>query len=350
MDEYDKAIEAHSKALAVAIQMGDVGKQRKQLESLGFNLYYQKKYAEAEVYFKKAYKLYVAEYGELSTKTLTKTTPILACMTELKRYAEADQLIKSLIEKSGYDPNKHVSFQKLHIDKLSLIQILYFDAKNQYYWFLENGDERKLKYACRQFENAVIVLENLHQEYEEAGSQQYLLNLYHYVFEMSLNALFDLYQCTGSEEVLAQAFGCTERSRAIFLSETLKRSDAGAAATIPDSLRKALQQEQRKLAEVENKHYQLLQKYARDAPEVLDVYEEIYEIKQRIKQLETEARRLNPAFSRAKEVTWVQPEQIRKRLKPGEGWLSYFAGEDDMYAFLITTEGSFFSIFRKTSL
>lgn len=342
MDEYDKAIAAHSKALAVAIQMGDLGNQRKQLESWGFNLYYQKKYAEAEIHFKKAYKLYVAEYGELSTKALTKTTPILACMTELKRYAEADQLIKSLIEKSGYDPGTHVSFQKLYIDKVTLIQILYFDAKNQYYWFLEDGDERKLKDACRQFDNAVAMLEDLHQEYEEAGSQQYLLNLYHYVFEMSLNALFDLYQCTGSEEVLAQAFGCTERSRALFLSETLKRSDAGAAATIPDSLRKALQKEQRKLAEVENKHYQLLQKYARDAPEVLDVYEKIYEIKQRIKQLETEARRLNPAYSHAKDVTWVQPEQIRKRLKPGEGWLSYFAGEDDMYAFLITAEGSFF--------
>jgi len=345
MDEYDKAIVAHSKALAVATQLGDIGKQRKQLESWGFNLYYQKKYTEAEVYFNKVYKLNVAKYGELSSKALISTTPILACMTELKRYAEADQLIKNMIEKSGYSPHKHVSLQKLPIDKTTLIQILYFDAKNQYFWFLENGDEKKLKYACRQFENAVKVLEGLHQEYEEAGSQQYLLDLYHYVFEMSLNALFDLYQCTGSEEVLAQAFGCMERSRALFLSETLKRSNAGASATIPDSLRNALQQEQRKLAEVENKHYQLLQKYARDAPAVLDVYEEIYEVKQRIKRLETEARRLNPAFSRAKEVTWVRPEEIRKRLKPGEGWLSYFAGEDDMYAFLITKEGaSFFHI------
>lgn len=346
LDQYDKAVVAHENALKIANQLNDRKKVAFISSRIGTILYQQKKYIEAERYFRKAYAIYSSMQNETLKNAIEAVFSITACLTQLNKMEEADQLLNGLIKKIKYNPLSPSPYEKLIVDKITLIKLLYFDAKNQYYWFLEDGDERKLKEACRRFENTVRVLEEIHCEYEKAGSKQYILNRYHYVFEMSLNALFELYQCTGSEEVLAQAFGYTERSRAIFLSETLKRSDAGASAAIPDSLRKAIQQGQRKLAEVENRRYILSQKkLANDAPAMLDINQELFEVTENLRQLEAKAKELHPEFGRAKEITWIKPEEIRRRLKPGEGWLSYFTGEDDMYAFLITTEGaSFFHI------
>lgn len=340
---YDQAIIANKNALKIAVQLNDKEKIAIRYIRFGGTLYQKKKYTEAESYFRQAYMIRSSIQNVKPSLIIESGFNIIACLTPLNKMEEADQLLKSLIQKINYDPLLPFPYEKLPIRKATLIKLLYFDAKNQYYWFLKDGDERKLKEACRRFENAVKVLEEVHCEYEEAGSKQYILDRYHYVFEMSLNALFDLYQCTGSEEVLTQAFGYTERSRAIFLSETLKRSDIEASAAIPDSLRRAIQQAQHKLAEIENRRHILMQKkLASDAPAILDINEELYEAIEYLRHLESEAKRLSPDFGRAKEISWINPEQMRKRLKPGEGWLSYFAGEDDMYAFLITSDGSSF--------
>ncbi|HRD80194.1 MAG TPA: CHAT domain-containing protein [Saprospiraceae bacterium] len=346
LDQYEKAIAAHENAIKIADQLKDRKKVAFNYSRIGTTLYHQKKYTEAERHFRNAYAIYSSMQNEMLKNAIESAFSITACLTQLKKPEEADVLLKELIKKIQYDPSSANPYERVKLAKHTLLKLIYFDAKNQYYWFLEDGDERKLKEACRRFENAVRVLEEIHSEHEEAGSKQYILNRYHYVFEMSLNALFELYQCTGSEEVLAQAFGYTERSRAIFLSETLKRFDIEATAAIPDSLRKAIQQGQRKLAEVENRRYILSQKkLANDAPAMLDIHQELFEVTENLRLLEAEAKELNPEFGRAKEITWIKPEEVQKRLKPGEGWLSYFAGDDDMYAFLITTEGaSFFHI------
>lgn len=346
IDQFDKAMSANEKALQIATQLNDKTSIAIQHTFLGRNLYQQKKYREAELQFRQSHVIRSSLETTITNAVVESVFNITACLTQLKKPEEADVLLKELIKKIQYDPSSANPYERVKLAKHTLLKLLYFDAKNQYYWFLEDGDERKLKEACRRFENAVRVLEEIHRQHEEAGSKQYLLNRYHYVFEMSLNALFELYQCTGSEEVLAQAFGYTERSRAIFLSETLKRFDAGTSSAIPDSLRKAIQQGQRKLAEVENRRYILSQKkLANDAPAMLDIHQELFEVTENLRLLEAEAKELNPEFGRAKEITWIKPEEVQKRLKPGEGWLSYFAGDDDMYAFLITTEGaSFFHI------
>lgn len=344
-DHYDDAISFFSKALKTAIQIKDINRQALQYKQLGVCLYQQKKYADAERRLRKSYALYASIKNESPSASLDVLNLIVGCLTQTKKPDEADALLNLIIQKTGFHPTSSLPYEALTVSKIMLLKILYMDAKNQYYWFLDSGDERKLKEACRRFEKAISLLESLHQEYEGAGSTQHLLNRYHFIFEMSLNALFDLYQCTGSEDVFAQAFGYTERSRAIFLAETLRRSAAEYSAAIPDNLRSAMQQAQRKLAEVENRRHILLQRLASDAPAVLDVNQALYEATQRLRQLESEAKRIDPAWGRAKAVRWISPEQMRKRLKPGEGWLSYFDGEDDMYAFLITAEGcSFFHI------
>lgn len=344
LDQYDQAIIANKNALKIALQLKDETMIADRYFDLGKNLYQQKKYVEAERQYRQAYALYhSSSQSNTLTSAIESALGITACLTQSKKMEEADVLLKGAIKKVQYDPLSAQPYEHIKVTKLTLLKLICFDAKNQYYWFLEDGDERKLKEACRRFENAVKLLEDIHREYEVAGSKPYILNRYHYIFEMALNALFHLYQCTGSEKVLAQAFGYTERSRAIFLSEMLKRSDAGMSTAIPDSLRNAILQVQRKLADVENRCYILSQKQlASDAPAVLDINQELFETAEQLRLLQEEAKIMNPDYDRTKEINWVKPEQIQRRLKPGEAWLSYFAGDDDMYVFLMTTEDALF--------
>ncbi|MBX2928905.1 MAG: CHAT domain-containing protein [Saprospiraceae bacterium] len=224
----------------------------------------------------------------------------------------------------------------------NLLHGIYFEAKNYFFWYKETGNEALLEQACRDFDTAIQLIEYIHSGFEASGSKQYLLSRYYYVFEQALNANYELYQCTGDEKVFARVLGYTERSRAILLTETLRRSDSGRVAGVSEALRDSMKQARKAILQMENRRYEL-QKTDPDAPEILDINERLYVRQEALRQLEATAARQYPTYAAAGQLPEPPtPAQIQARLKPGEAWLSYFCGEDDLYAFLVRKDGVHF--------
>lgn len=342
IDEYDLAIESYEKAIKLSQIL--YGKNSSLLGGLYQKLancnYRINEYEKAIKYFQKAMQLFTFSYGEEHIKSSSMLSNIIACQTNLKQFQAAEQTAARLRKIVNFDPGLPEPFENVNITRSNLIIALYFQAKNLFFWYKENGDEQLLKEACEGFDRTVRLVENIHAGYEESGSKQYLLDRYYYVFEQALNAHYELYQCTGSEAAFARALGYTERSRAILLTETLRRSDAGYSAGLPDSLRQALKTLRRDIIRLENRRHLLQKQGKRESPEEWDINQQLYALSERRRLLEAEARIVYPAYAQAGELPPPPaPAAIQSRLQPGEAWISYFAGEDDSYAFVVRREG-----------
>jgi CHAT domain-containing protein len=103
-----------------------------------------------------------------------------------------------------------------------------------------------------------------------------------------------------------------------------------------------MKQVRKGILQMENRRYEL-QKADRNAAEVMDINEQLYARYEQLRQLEREAAQQSPAYTDGAQLPKPPtPAQIQARLKPGEAWLSYFCGEDDMYAFLVRHDGYYF--------
>ncbi len=239
----------------------------------------------------------------------------------------------------NYDPSLPNPFSNLFQRRINLIPILYFQAKNHFFWYRQNGNRRLLEEACHGFDRTVQLIETIHADYEESGSKQYLLDLYYYVFEMALNAHYEWYRVSRDPAVFARALGYTERSRAILLTEALRRQDAGYAAGVPDSLRQRLSNLRKGIVDIQNQEYLLKKQGKEDSPEMRNLYQRLYDLGEQRRNLEAYIKKHFPTYATAGR----RPEppsvaQIQARLKPDEAWVTYFAGEDDMYALVVQAQ------------
>ncbi len=339
MEQYDEAIENFLKILKT-VKDDDYKSLSFLYLKIGNSYYLKGDYRQSLHYHKKALKIREKTHGQTHGAVVIIRANIAACLIHINEFEAAEQTILLNNNFLNYNPDLPNPFEGLHIFRTNLIPIFYFQAKNYFFWYKANGREALLRKACAGFDRTVRLVEAIHAEYEESGSKQYLLDRYYYVFEMALNAHYELYQCSGDESVFARALGYTERSRAILLTETLRRSEAGYSAGLPDSLRAALKALRQEIIRLENRKYLLQKQGSPDAPELLDLNQELFALKERRQKIESEAQKLYPAYARAGEPEAPpSPAQIQARLKPGEAWLTYFSGEDDMYAFLIKREG-----------
>lgn len=343
-DKYDLSIEFYKKDLNHKINA--FGKFSPEVgyiyHKIAANYYQKKDYYTAIHYKKLALPIYEQTYGRDSHKIFFLLSTISACYTNLNQFEEARQTFERQMYLIGYNPSLPNPFEGMKLSLLNLLNSLYFDAKNYFFWYKETGNEALLEQACQGFEAAIQLVEYIHSGFEASGSKQYLLSRYYYVFEQALNANYELYQCTGDEKVFARALGYTERSRAILLTETLRRSDSGRVAGVSEALRDSMKQARKAILQLENRRYEL-QKTTPNAPEIMDINELLYVRHEELRQLEAEATRQYPTYLGSGQLPEPPtPTQIQARLRPGEAWLSYFCGEDDLYAFLVRKDGLHF--------
>lgn len=298
--------------------------------------YQQKNYKKALEYFEKLLPIMEESYGKNSPRVYALYPSIIACLTHLNRFEDAYILCEKLKKKFDYNPTIPNPFDGLSVQRTQLIPILYFQAKNHFFWYRQNGNRRLLEEACHGFDRTVQLVEAIHADYEESGSKQYLLDLYYYVFEMALNAHYEWYRVSGDPVVFARALGYTERSRAILLTEALRRQDAGYAAGVPDSTRQQLAQLRKGIVEIQNQEYLLKKQGKEDSPEMRALHQRLYDLGEQRRRLEADIKKRFPAYATAgRRPEAPSVAQIQARLKPDEAWVTYFAGEDDMYAFVV---------------
>lgn len=343
-DNYDLSIEAYKKALKPMIdKFGLYSRNVAVLYTKMANAYYQKKDYHLTLHYSQlAISIYKQIYGDNNPNFYFQLSTIAACQTNLKLFEEARKNIEKQWYFIDYNPERPNPFEGIKLPLVHLLNSLYFDAKNYFFWYKETGNEALLEQACQGFEAAIQLVEYIHSGFEASGSKQYLLSRYYYVFEQALNANYELYQCTGDEKVFARALGYTERSRAILLTETLRRSDSGRVAGVSEALRDSMKQARKAILQLENRRYEL-QKTTPNAPEIMDINELLYVRHEELRQLEAEATRQYPTYIGSGQLPEPPtPTQIQARLRPGEAWLSYFCGEDDLYAFLVRKDGLHF--------
>ncbi len=337
-DEYDTAISYYWKAIDIMKKMPPIlSNSFINGYSLIGDCYYQKgDYLKAWDHYQIALKSYKKAFGPTHPKLGMIYGNMLAILIKLERFEEAESFSEKVNSIVNYDPNLPNPFSNVLQRRANLVTMLYFQAKNHFFWYRQNGNQSLLEKACHGFDRIVQLIETIHADYEESGSKQYLLDLYYYVFEMALNAHYEWYRVSGDPAVFERALGYTERSRAILLTEALRRQDAGYAAGVPNSLRQQLAQLRKDIVDMQNQEYLLKKQGKEDSPEMRVLYQRLYDLNEQRRILEADIKKRFPAYATAGQ----RPEppsvaQIQARLKPNEAWITYFAGEDDMYAFVV---------------
>lgn len=203
----------------------------------------------------------------------------------------------------------------------------------------ETGDQKWLKEADLVYTFGTQLIDFVKITLEEPGSRQALLANYFLIYENGISVKCQLREATGEARFWHEAFEISERSNATLLLEALQSVQAGQFAGIPDSL---LEQERKLKIDLAFFEKQVFEEQLNglnaDQRKLSELNDKIFTLQQKSTRLTEAFRRDFPRYFELKyvpEVVGVDEIQ-RKLLRPGQGMLAYFVGEDNIFAFVIS--------------
>ncbi|MFQ5446967.1 MAG: CHAT domain-containing protein [Saprospiraceae bacterium] len=237
-----------------------------------------------------------------------------------------------------YVPDLLHPFQSIS-SPISLLGVLQARA-NLLFSFYEKSDKlRYLLAADSTFQQALSLIDLIKNSFDEPGSRIALLDNYFLIYEKAIAVKDALKTATGDVKYWEEAFYIAERSNAIILNEALHTVDAEKFAGIPDSLLAKDHQLKIDLAFLEKQLFEENLKGAQRDPRVISrLNDRIFALKMAQENLQQKLRQQYPAYFELRynaKVASVQDLQ-KKVLYPDQTLLSYFVGEDNIYAFVVS--------------
>jgi CHAT domain-containing protein/Tfp pilus assembly protein PilF len=225
------------------------------------------------------------------------------------------------------------------ISPIVLLEIL--QTKGKLLHQIAAGDTQKLMEADQVFDAGIQLIEYIKTSLEEPGSRQSLLDNYFLLYEDAISLKCELQQKTGKSGYWNEAFTIAERSNATLLLEALQTIDAGQFAGIPDSLTERERELKIDLAFQEKQLFEEELKGAGANPKKLkELRDKIFNLQNRYARLTDFFRKDFPGYFKLKyspEIISVKKIQ-RKLLRPNQTMLSYFVGEHQLFAFIISSD------------
>lgn len=193
----------------------------------------------------------------------------------------------------------------------------------------ENGSPTYLYQAIQLFSFSIRLSQLGTLNYRDRADKELGSFHSHRLFEGAIEASYRLFQMTGDETFLRQAFMYSERSKASLLRESLKASAARNFVGIPDSV---LHLEQQLLVQQSQGEQQIAR--SNDTVKIRAYKAELFQIRLQKDALQRQIESQYPAYFQLK---YAQPSSdisvIQQKLKKGEWLISYFTGDQRWYGF-----------------
>ncbi|CAA6808066.1 MAG: Unknown protein [uncultured Aureispira sp.] len=215
-------------------------------------------------------------------------------------------------------------------DKSILLKI--FDAEAR---LLQ--EKNALELANEKTGAAVLLLENMRNNFKEEGSKLFMVQTMIPTYELSIGVSLDLYQRTKDKMYLEDAFQLVEKSKAMLLLDALKAEEARNFGNIP----KELLDEERRLARERVRYEKLLfeAKSVKDE-QLLNIHQkELLKLKIASEKLQNTLERDYPKYHELKYNTQIASlEQVQEGLDEKTALIEFFVGAEMIYIFSIYTD------------
>lgn len=199
-----------------------------------------------------------------------------------------------------------------------------------------DSEEVNLQESLNTILLAVRLIEKMRLGYQSASSRQYLSKGTAGVFKTGVRVAMALYQKSGDQKYLWQAFELSEKSKASILWRSLNEGSALGAAGIPE-------QEQQTIAGFEQRIASLEEYLARfdeeaDSLAAAALTSKLFDAKLQYSRQITFLENNYPAFFQLRYAPpKTDPQQLLQKLTDsGRAMISYFYDDDTMYIFLLS--------------
>jgi CHAT domain-containing protein/tetratricopeptide (TPR) repeat protein len=296
----------------------------------------QKKLPLAEKYFQQALIIRLKIYGKSHPDVADVYAKLaLSCaQDEICAMDYCDSAYVSI----GYNPNHMQPFAAVS-SPIRLLGILQTRAALLSSYYDSTGTAKYLFAADSILRQALRLINFIKNSFDEPASRIALLDNYFQIYEKAIAVKDELKKVTGDAKYWEEAFYISEQSNAIILNEALHAVDAEEFAGIPDSLLSQDRQLKIDLAFLEKQLFEENLKGAnRDMGKTNRLNDRIFALKMQQENLLRKLRNDYPAYFElrynAKQVT-VRDLQ-KNVLWEDQTQLSYFVGEDNIYAFVLS--------------
>ncbi|MCB0519237.1 MAG: tetratricopeptide repeat protein, partial [Saprospiraceae bacterium] len=222
---------------------------------------------------------------------------------------------------------------------LTLLEILQTKGKLLHGFFDTTGNLKQLEAADSIYQTAVELIDFIKTTLEEPGSRQSLLNNFFLVYEDAILAKCKLKTATGKTKYWNQAFDLAEISNATLLLDALQTVEAERFAGIPDSLLEKERRLKLDIAFLEKQRFEEeLNGKKADRVALNELTRKIFDLKLETSKLADLLKRRYPKYFELKYATKTVtvPEVQKHLLRPEQTMLSYFTGENNVFAFVIS--------------
>ncbi len=324
---------------------GDIAFYEKDMEAA--LAYYDNSVAEA----RKEFELYF--YHESFAETVLAKGNVYAKIgdheTALKVYSRALSSIALNFKASNILGNPVI---KAITSPLIAFDILNDKTKSLYQMYQKTKEKKYLEAAHLSHELAVLLTRQIRIDYLAQGSKHTLLEKVNPIYEQAIATALELYEISGDEKFLEDAFMFAENNKSVLLYETIKNKSAKTFVGIPDSL---IEKEKNLRLEIGFYKEQLLELQQR---KLLGTLQTILDLDRVIYQLEADYQQHNqllekkyPAYRKRRQQIEPIPVPVLKDrlLNSKTAIVEFVIGEEQSFLFVLTKEKLFALPFNQTS-
>jgi len=339
--DYDKALEYFEQALVMMEE--EYGSAYHIV-----NIYYemgqvyleQDQFEQAEEKFEEGKKMATTLYNENSEWVAFYHWHMGALHAKEEKFELANVRYEKALEILGYKNLKQDAFSKITRKNIAL-KILTQKIENLHNRYAKTSELKYLQEAVQTSKSAFNLFDVIRTDYEGEGTKQYLIDEHYSLFNTTINVYEQLHLRTQENQYIEQAFLIAERGKSALLLEAVKNADARAFAGIPPE---SLEKERALRIDIAYLEKQLYEEEnaGDDKDQVIidNINSSIFDKKAVYSDLIKEFERKYPDYYQLKyETENINVANLQENiLNEDQAMLSYFVGEETLYAFLITKD------------
>lgn len=310
------------------------------LLELGSAYLQNREYEKAEALLDEALQIYLQNLGPKSSIIARVYNDLAVSKSWQKDYRAANRYMDKAIQASNYTDSIHLSqvnnFQNLLIfmgNKTKYLHELYLETDSLHYLYqmesFTNQGIQILEYAQTHFKSEEVSLQLLDEAYE--------------IFENGILAQFQLGRAEmGQDSKQNISFQYGEQSKSTLIRQTYFNSTAQEIAGIPEAIMEQELELKKRLTEYRTIMNNLGSKQDSDSLNLV-IQTKIYELNRQHEEFLNQTKEKYPKYFNLRyKSDVISIEEVQQQLlKPNQGLVEYFVGENDIFIFLILPDNHY---------
>jgi LPXTG-motif cell wall-anchored protein len=304
--------------------------------SLIGNIYLLKEdYGAAHKYFEKALTIRKNAYGNFhpdvsdTYRQLASSCPLdEACINEYIAQSFAAQKYKPGETEFDQVPSLLILLKTFQT-RGTLLKGLYLKTENK----------QHLLTADKGYQRSIELIDFIKTSLEQPGSRLALQDNFYRIYEDAIWVKYALFETDKDDAYLHEAFQISEQSNAILLMEALQAVDAEEFSGIPSQLLELEHKLKVDLAYIEKQRFEEeLKPDGGDQQKIAELNNKILDLHEKYHELLTNFRKNHKGYFEMRYVPeFVTVKKIQSELlRPEQTMISYFVGEENVFAFVIS--------------